>query len=112
MNLLINAHDALIEEKVESPYIHIRAREREDGAVCIYVSNNGPQIPADNLGKIFQRKFTTKQNHGSGIGLFISQRLARKNAGKLQAQSSRNETVFILELPLPGVRPSLAANDS
>ncbi len=100
-NLLANAIDA-VEQQTE-PGIAIAIREGTD-AVQLIVRDNGCGIPAPLLDHIFEPFFTTKKNVGTGLGLYLSQELAKKNAGSLWLQSStepdKHGTIAYLTLPI------------
>jgi PAS domain S-box-containing protein len=55
--------------------------------VCVSFHDQGPGIPADQLGHIFEPYFTTKQM-GSGLGLAISSSIVRAHGGALAVSSS------------------------
>jgi len=73
MNLVINAIQAIRgQNRSELGLIRISAK-REDGYSCITISDDGPGIPEENLSKIFNPFFTTKEvGQGTGLGLSIS----------------------------------------
>ena len=64
-NLLNNAVEAV--DGVDNPTIKVGAR-RESRGVVMFVEDNGPGIPDDNVDRIFQPFFTTKES-GTGLGL-------------------------------------------
>lgn len=72
------------------------------GSVKISVSDNGVGIPAENLSRIFQHGFTTREG-GHGFGLHSSALAAREIGGTLSAHSDglNQGATFVLELPLP-----------
>ena len=48
--------------------------EEQDDVVTIRIRDNGPGIPKQHLGKVFDPFYTTKgQGEGSGLGLTVSQ---------------------------------------
>jgi signal transduction histidine kinase len=88
--------------------VFARVALSEDGrSVTISVSDNGPGLPAESVGRIFEPYFTTKSG-GSGLGLPISHRIAVEHGGDLTyTTSSSGGAEFIVTLPLSGP-PTLA----
>ena len=80
-NLVRNAAEAL----TAGGDIRISA-ERRAGEVIICVEDNGPGLETAARQKAFQPFFTTK-TFGTGLGLPISQRLARQLGGKLELEA-------------------------
>lgn len=71
-----------------------------DSMLCIMVKDNGPGIPQENLQKVFEPYFTTR-NGGSGMGLYISRQIAKMHQGELIVNSKPGcGTVFVLTLPI------------
>jgi len=69
--------------------------------VQLDVANEGPEIPAEALPRIFDAFFTTKpQGEGTGLGLSIARRIALQHHGSLQAERRGHETVFTFCMPL------------
>lgn len=67
--------------------------------VKISIQDNGCGIAEENIQKIFDPYFTTKQE-GSGLGLAISHSIISKHAGQIVVQSKENDgTTFTLFLP-------------
>lgn len=67
-----------------------------DDAVTLAVVDNGPGIPEDRLGRVFNDFFTTKER-GSGLGLSIVRRMVADCEGSIQVRSRPGEgTRFIL----------------
>lgn len=82
LNLLQNAREAL----GGTGKIIITARVRRDLAVEIVVADNGPGIPPDKIGHIFEAYFTTKAR-GTGLGLAIVKNNAELYGGTAHAES-------------------------
>ena len=96
-NLLDNAIDALPAQGGE---ITLRTRA-EDGFVRVFISDNGPGIPADVLPRIYEPFFSTKQaGEGSGLGLDIAKRIIDNHGGKLEVRSAPGHTEFCAWLPV------------
>jgi PAS domain S-box-containing protein len=67
--------------------------------VRIAITDNGPGIPADIMGKIFDPYFTTKEK-GSGLGLTTSYAIIKKHEGYLVLESKVGKgTTFFIYLP-------------
>lgn len=69
--------------------------------VCIQVGDTGQGISQEKLGRIFEPFYTTKKDHGTGLGLWASRGLAEKNGGSLEAWSvgEGQGAEFTLRLP-------------
>ena len=52
----------------------------------INVNDNGPGIPADQLEKVFEPRFTTKGS-GTGLGLTIARSIVDQLNGRLEVDS-------------------------
>ncbi len=72
------------------------------GQVELRVQDDGPGIPPDLLGSIFEPFVTTKpEGEGTGLGLAICRRLARGWGGDLSVRDSvEGGAVFTLRIPL------------
>lgn len=98
-NLLDNAISALEgAEPGKEKMIRVRMQELKEG-YRFEISNNGPQIPRQNLSDIFRAGFTTKPGEGHGQGLAIVARLAKEAGGSVSVESEAEETVFCVILP-------------
>jgi signal transduction histidine kinase len=72
--------------------------------VLVAVTNRGPTIPADVLGKLFEpfwqgpRSGATK-SRGLGLGLFIAQQIVQAHGGEIAVRSQHDQTTFTVHLP-------------
>ena len=82
MNLLQNAREAL----AEKGNVFITADCHRDYSVEISVRDEGPGIPADKSGRIFEAYYTTKEK-GSGLGLAIVKHNAELYGGTVRMES-------------------------
>ena len=57
------------------------------------VRNNGPAIPKEAVGRVFEPGFTTKAS-GQGMGLFIVSRTIAELGGRITLESREGDTVF------------------
>jgi two-component system C4-dicarboxylate transport sensor histidine kinase DctB len=100
-NIVANALDAV--EGVERKSILIRAtREQGQAARCrIAISNSGPAIASDVLQRMFEPFVTTKPaGKGLGLGLMLSNHIARSFGGELRARNLPGGAEFVVILPL------------
>ena len=107
-NLILNALDALPRE---SGRLSFRVKTHGE-AIHITVSDNGSGMPAHVTKRLFEPYMTTKAQ-GTGLGLWLSQRIIVKHSGTLRFRTSqkpgRNGTTFRITLPLTSVsRPEQA----
>jgi signal transduction histidine kinase/DNA-binding response OmpR family regulator len=66
----------------------------------VQIEDSGCGIPEDNIHRIFDRYFTTKQT-GTGLGLAIVDRIVSVHNGRIQVQSKVGDgTVFTIDLPV------------
>jgi signal transduction histidine kinase len=64
------------------------------------VSDGGPGIPREELGRIFDRFHRTDRGHGgTGLGLAIAQAIVQAHGGWIRAESDRQGTTIRFELP-------------
>ena len=98
LNLLYNAADAL-EGSAGKTEIILTTR-KEDGMVVATVRDSGSGIPTENMEKIFEPHFSTKQ-HGHGLGLSNCKRIIENHGGTISVQSRAGEyTEFKITLPI------------
>jgi signal transduction histidine kinase len=69
--------------------------------VVIEISNNGPAIPDDIIGKIFEPFFSaSKSGTKLGMGLAIVKSVVNAHNGTIQVFSSHQQVAFRMEFPL------------
>ena len=77
---------------------------REDAEAVVRIADRGVGIPEGERGQLFQRFFRTSRTQtygGTGLGLFISRRIAEAHGGRLDLESTGPDgSVFVLALPL------------
>lgn len=78
--------------------------ERTGTDARISVANTGPQIPPEQLERIFDRFYRADEAHagsGHGLGLSIAKALSDQLAAGLAATSTEAATTFSFHLPCP-----------
>ena len=99
LNLLTNAKDALIDNKV--PYGKIEIELGSTGhAGIIVIRDNAGGIPEEAMEKIFEPYFTTKIS-GSGVGLYMSKIIIEKHmSGSITFRNMKDGAEFTVGIPL------------
>jgi signal transduction histidine kinase len=99
LNLIINAVQAM-EDK--GGILTLRAYEQENRTGFIFqVIDTGKGIPAEELSKIFDPFYTTKDiGKGSGLGLSVSQGIITNHGGSIWVESEPDQgTTFTMYIP-------------
>ena len=70
------------------------------------ITDTGPGIPEDDLARIFDLHFTTKEGRvefGLGLGLTITRDIVERHHGTIEVTSRPGMTTFRVTLPVAGV---------
>ena len=108
LNLVVNAAHAIEDAArgIETGVISI-STARADDSIVIRVRDNGCGIPPENLSKLYDPFFTTKEvGRGTGQGLAIARSIVvDKHGGELCVTSIVGSgTEFAVKLPINGLR--------
>lgn len=95
-NLIDNAVTALSEKTSDRKIVLEISEDRE--YYLFSVSDNGVPIPKDRQAAVFRPGFTTKQEAGHGMGLFIVSNVLKRNGGSILLESDEEETIFTVSL--------------
>ncbi len=103
MNILVNAAQA-IQKQGE---IRIATRESA-GFIEIVISDTGQGIPEENLSRIFDPFFTSKEvGKGTGLGLNVAYNIIKKHQGSINVQSEVGiGATFTVRIPVNGPETS------
>jgi PAS domain S-box-containing protein len=83
--------------------------EAAGNEVRILIADTGMGIPEENLPKIFEPYFTTKET-GSGLGLTLVFKIIKEHRGEISVKSKEGEgTSFMIILPVPQRETKLIA---
>ncbi|QDF28453.1 sensor histidine kinase [Halarcobacter anaerophilus] len=96
LNIINNSKDAFVEKNLENREIFIKVYEENDEKI-IEISDNAGGIDKSIINDIFKANFTTKKDKGSGIGLYMSYQIAKKNNTELTAKNIENGALFTLK---------------
>ncbi|MGH7992372.1 MAG: two-component system sensor histidine kinase NtrB [Limisphaerales bacterium] len=95
LNLLKNAREAV----GKNGNVYITAGNHRDHAVEISVRDDGPGIPPDKIGRIFEAYYTTKEQ-GTGLGLAIVRHNVELYGGTVRVESGLGKgAAFTLVFP-------------
>ena len=91
VNIITNAKDALVSNKIEKAQINIRVYEDEK-YVNIEVLDNGGGIDLKILPKVFDPYFSTKdEKTGTGLGLYMSKMIIEEHlSGRIEISNSKD----------------------
>lgn len=97
MNLCLNAFQAM----PNGGQLKISLSSVADNGIILEISDTGAGIQNENLDKIFNPFFTTKeQSQGTGLGLFVVKQIVEEYYGKIEVHSEPGKvTTFIIRFP-------------
>jgi signal transduction histidine kinase len=111
LNLMINAVQAMSEAREHSkPHgganeLIVRVQPRK-GEIAIHVTDTGPGINPEHVGKIFQPYYSTKKR-GTGLGLPTTRRIMEEHGGAVTCHSELGRgTEFVMTLPTGQPEPT------
>ena len=100
MNIIINAEYFMIEAHNRGTLTI--TTKKQNSNVRISIADDGPGIPPENLARIFNPFFTTKDaGRGTGLGLSICHGIVTEHGGQIHVRSQlgKGATIFI-DLPI------------
>ncbi len=99
LNLVKNAMEAM--EKSSLKILTVRTwYDTTRDSTAIEISDTGCGIPSDQIQKIFEPYYTTKE-YGTGLGLTITYKIIKEHQGEIQIQSKPGEgTSFTVYIPI------------
>ncbi|MDI3481956.1 MAG: hypothetical protein PWQ97_1611 [Tepidanaerobacteraceae bacterium] len=100
-NIMDNSIEAVL-EKPDDRLIYFETLYKK-GYFIVRISNNGPQIGKNDLGKIFQPGYSTKELETRGYGLYVAKKILDKYGGWIKVHSDEKLTTF--DVYLPGKTP-------
>ncbi len=101
LQILVNLIGNAVRYSPEGSAVWVRAEE-EDDLIAIIVADQGKGIAQENHARIFEKfeRVDTSEPGGSGLGLYISRKLARAMRGDITVDSAPGQGArFILTLP-------------
>jgi signal transduction histidine kinase len=113
VSLLENALDACINASDRTAHrIALSAKSKPD-MVAFVVSDTGVGMDAATREKIFDMFYSSKGSKGTGLGLFIAQKVVQQHGGRIEVHSTPGRgTDFLVEIPRTQLQPETAAADN
>ncbi|MFO7709472.1 MAG: ATP-binding protein [Desulfobacterales bacterium] len=100
VNVLENAVDACVAQGLYREPRTVLRIEADAETVAITVEDNGIGMSAEQLQKLFTIFFSTKGSQGTGLGLFLTDRIIRQHGGQIAVESRPGHgACFRLTLP-------------
>ncbi|MEW6751207.1 MAG: ATP-binding protein [Candidatus Latescibacterota bacterium] len=96
LNILTNAQQAIVGKGRIT-----LSTQRRDGEVRVAITDTGTGITPENLKRIFEPGFTTKEaGAGTGLGLSICKQIVEEHGGRIEVESELGRgTTFTVVLP-------------
>ena len=99
VNIITNAKDALVSNRIKKPTINVRVYENSK-YINTEIYDNGGGIDAKILSKVFDPYFSTKgEMNGTGIGLYMSKMIIENHlSGKIDVSNKKDGACFTVRL--------------
>ncbi len=100
INLIKNSIDSFQDKKNQNKFIQIDAHI-QNKELQLSILDNAGGIEPNILNQIFDPYFSTKSKNGTGLGLYMSQKITQERLhGSLQISTKDNQTLATITLPL------------
>jgi signal transduction histidine kinase len=100
LNILDNAADACSRDKAKTAHKITLSVKQEKGHIIFDVADNGVGMDADTCEKLFTPFFSLKGENGTGLGLFIANKIIEQHGGEITVKSKlRQGTSFRIKVP-------------
>jgi signal transduction histidine kinase len=100
LNLALNAAQAVNSDGEVRLRVSSGSGDIPEGRAAIFISDTGPGVPPEQVGKIFDPFYTTRRG-GTGLGLSITFRIVQRHGGEITVlQQGGPGAVFRILLPL------------
>lgn len=88
VNLIENAFDACrVDKKKDHHAVRLTVTQDEEGHVVFEVSDNGIGMDQETREKMFSLFFSSKGNEGTGLGMFVSNKIVKQHGGMIEVES-------------------------
>ncbi len=97
LNLISNSKYAFIDNSLENRDITIKTEQSDEESKVIYEDNAGG-IPDSIINDMFKANTTTKQNDGTGMGLYMTKQIVNKHNGEISVENGKDGAVFYIKI--------------
>ena len=87
INILENAMEACIEDPEDKAHKIIFRVSRDLEHVRFDIFDNGPGMGKEDVKKIFKLFYSSKGSRGTGLGLFVTEKIIKKHGGSISVKS-------------------------
>ncbi|MGB8426764.1 MAG: hybrid sensor histidine kinase/response regulator [Desulfobacterales bacterium] len=99
-NILENAVDACHKDHSKATHKIVFGVRKDQNHVIFEIFDNGTGMDADTIAKLFTPFFSSKGRRGTGLGLFISNKIVGQHGGDIQVKSTAGQgTLFTVKIP-------------
>lgn len=100
INILENAVDACAKDQSKEEHRIVFNAKQDKGHVIFEILDNGIGMDSATLDKIFTPFFSSKGDKGTGLGLFISNKVVEQHGGQINVKSALSQgSRFSVRIP-------------
>ena len=100
INILENALDACVEDTAKKSHQIVFSLKPDKDKIVFEVSDNGTGMDRETRESLFTLFFSSKGNKGTGLGLFIANKIIEQHGGKIKVDSKPNRgSSFRISIP-------------
>jgi len=100
VNILDNAVDACLKDTSRSDHRIVFSVQPDNGNILFEIQDNGIGMDAATFEKIFTLFYSSKGRRGTGLGLFIGNKIIRQHSGRITVKSTMGQgSLFTIHIP-------------
>jgi signal transduction histidine kinase len=100
LNILENAADACTRDKAKATHKIILSVKQDRDHILFTVTDNGVGMDPETCEKLFTPFFSLKGEKGTGLGLFIANKIIEQHGGEITVKSKLHQgTSFSIKMP-------------
>ena len=88
INILENALDACTEDKAQKSHKIVFKVRQDEKQIIFEINDNGIGMDRETRENLFTLFFSSKGNKGTGLGLFIADKIIDQHGGKITVNST------------------------